>query len=150
MRIALAAAVLLIVSDAGAQTLTECGASDGYAYYFSGRLVPPDKSGWQKDGIDGGRIILNKVNGELDLLIKDATGSTRSVKQDGGKIFPRKTTFDLIALTVFYEVGTDTTEEYVFQLDNRGDGTVVSTLVRPAGTRVSKMSLMTARCRGPR
>ena len=69
MRTVIAAAVLLMpCASAGAQTLTECSRSDGYAYYFSGGLVPTDKGGWRKDGIDGGRIILNYLNGEVDLL----------------------------------------------------------------------------------
>jgi hypothetical protein len=139
--------LFMIGTDVSAQTLTERGRSDGYAYYFSGGLVPADKSGWKKDGIDGGRIILNYINGEVDLL-KNATGSTISVKQDGGKIIVRKTNNDLIALTVIYEVGT-LTEDYVFQLDDRGDGTVASTAIRTAG-KINKMSLMTAQCRGPR
>jgi hypothetical protein len=86
-----AIAFSIAVSDgAWAQTLTECGKSDGYAYYFVGGLIPADKGGWQKDGIDGGRIILNYINGEIDLLIKSAPGTTASVKQDGGKIFVRQ------------------------------------------------------------
>jgi hypothetical protein len=123
------AAILLMTStDVRAQTLTECGKSDGYAY--------ADKGGWKKDGIDGGRIILNFINGEVDLLIKNATGTTASVKQDGGKIIVRKTNNDLIALTVIYEAGT-LTEDYVFQIDDRGDGTVASTALRPRRIRVA-------------
>ena len=120
----------------------------GYAYYFQGSLISPDKGGWQKDGIDGGRIILNYINGEVDLLLKDTTGTTRSVKQDGGKLIVRNSNNGLIALTVFYEVGT-LTEDYVFQLDDRGNGTVAWTAIRTAGN-INKMSLMTAQCRGPR
>jgi hypothetical protein len=56
---------------------------------------------------------------EADLLVKNATGSTISVKQDGGRIYARKTTNGLIALTVFYD-DTAITEDYVFQLDDRG------------------------------
>ena len=89
-------------TPAPVQTLTECGRSDGYAYYFLGGLVPAGKDGWQKDGISGGRIILNYTNDEVDLLIKDATGTTKSVKQDGGKIILRKSNNGLVALTVFY------------------------------------------------
>jgi hypothetical protein len=95
----------------------------GYAYYFQGSLISPDKGGWQKDGIDGGRIIL-----KVDLLLKDTTGTTRSVKQDGGKLIVRNSNNGLIALTVFYEVGT-LTEDYVFQLDDRGNGTEVVSVV---------------------
>jgi hypothetical protein len=100
MRLAIAAGVLLLLcAGAKAQTLTECGLSDGYTYFFSGGLVPAGKSGLEKDRIDAGRIILNYINSEFDLLIKDATGTTRSVKQDSGKIYANKTTHDLIALT---------------------------------------------------
>jgi hypothetical protein len=152
MKYVIAAIAFSVAASDGAwaQTLTECGKSDGYAYYFSGGFVPADKGGWKKDGIDGGRIILNYINGEVDLLIKNATGSTISVKQDGGKIFPRKTTSGLIALTVIYEGESATTEDYVFQIDNRGDGTVAWMAIRTASSKINKMSLMTAQCRGPR
>jgi hypothetical protein len=135
MQILIAIAALLMFSadaeaqpqqDWGAvppQTLTECGRSDGYAYYFTGGLVAAGKGGWQKDGIDGGRIILNYDGSEVDLLIKDKTGTTRSVKQDGAKLIVRNSNNGLIALTVFYEVGT-LTEDFVFQVDDRGNGTV--------------------------
>jgi len=140
----------MLCTGARTETLTECGRSDGYAYYFSGGLVSPDKSGWRKDGIDGDRIILNFINGEVDLLIKNTTGTTASVKQDGGKIIVRKTNNDLIRLTVFYGTESATTEDYVFQVDDRGNGTVVFTTVRTAADTINKISLMTAQCRGPR
>jgi hypothetical protein len=110
--------------------------------------ISADKGGWKKDSIDDGRIILNFINGEADLLVKNATGSTISVKQDGGRIYARKTTNGLIALTVFYD-DTAITEDYVFQLDDRGDGMVTSTVIRTA-SKLNKMSLMTAECRGTR
>jgi len=78
---------------------------------------------------------------------KDATGNMRSVKQDGGKIFVRKSNNGLIAISIVYEGDTTTTETYVFQIDDRGNGTVVSSLTRTSGI-VNKMSLMTAQCRG--
>ena len=153
-RLTLTVAVLCCTAmpctGARAETLTECGRSDGYAYYFSGGLISPDKSGWRKDGIDGGRIILNFINGEVDLLIKNTTGATASVKQDGGKIIVRKATNGLIRLTIFYGAETATTEDYVFQVDDRGNGTVVFTTVRTAADTITKMSLMRAQCRGPR
>jgi hypothetical protein len=150
MRPGIAVVVLLMLcADVRAQTVTECGKLDGYAYYFAGGFVPADKSGWRKDGIDGGRIILNLITGtEIDLLIKNSLGTTASVKQSGGKIVLRKSSNGLIPLTVFYD-DDGTTEDYVFQLDNRGDGTVVSTVIRTA-TKINKMSLMTASCRRPR
>ena len=154
MRLTLTAAVLccaaMLCTGVRAQTITECGRSDGYAYYFSGGLISPDKAGWVKDGIDGGRIILNFINGEVDLLIKNATGATASVKKDGGKIIVRKTTNGLIRLTIFYGAETATTEDYVFQIDDRGNGTVVFTTVRTAADAINKVSMMTAQCRDPK
>jgi hypothetical protein len=147
MRTVIAAVVLLMLcAGVRAQTVTECGKLDGYSYYFVGGLVA-DRGGWKTDGIDGGRIILRYINGEFDLLITDGVG-TSTVKQAGGKLFARKTTNGLIAITAFYD-DTGITEDYVFQLDNRGDGTVASTVIRTA-TNINKMSLMTAQCRRPR
>src|SRR5262245_29028598 len=149
MRTAIAVVVLLMLcAGVRAQTLTECGRFDGYSYYFASGLVPADKGGWQKDGIGGVRIILNYTNGEFDLLIKDAN-TTTTVKQAGGKLFARKTNNGLIAITAFYDdVGI--TENFVFQINDRGDGTVAWTLMRTASALNNKMSLMTAQCRGPR
>jgi len=140
--------LLMLCTGVRAQTVTECERSDGYSYHFAGGLVPADKSGWQKDGY-GGRQVLNYINGEFDLLVKDASGTARSVKQDGGKIIPRKTTNGLIAITVLYEGwAATTTEDYAFQVDNRSNGTLVWTAIRTASP-INKMSLMTAQCRGP-
>ena len=151
-RTAAAAAILSMpCADASAQsrvqTVKECGRSAGYAYYFSGGRVPADKSGMKQDGVDGGRIILNVTDSDLDILLKDATGTTQSVKAGGGKIILRGSNNNLLALMVVYDEAT--TENYVFQLDRQGDGTVVWTTVRTAG-QVNKMSLMTSECRGPR
>jgi|EndMetStandDraft_8_1072994.scaffolds.fasta_scaffold05390_12 hypothetical protein len=146
MRTSIAVAVLLMVcTGAKAQTKTECGKSNGYAYYFSGGAVPA--SGWKKDWIDGGQIILNFINREADLLVTNAT-LTASVRQAGGKIYLRKAVNGLIALTVFYD-DTAITEDYVFQLDGQGNGTVAWTAIRTA-TATNKISLMIAQCRGPR
>jgi hypothetical protein len=134
----------MIGTGVGAETLTECGQSDGYAYYFSSALVPADKSGWKHDGVDGSRIILNFTNGKFDLLTKDAIGSARSVEEDGGTIFVRKSNNGLIALTVIYDA--DAATFFVFQIDDRGNGTMVSSLVRTAAT--VNMSLMMTQCRG--
>src|SRR5262249_57770920 len=91
----------MLCTGVRAQTVTECERSDGYSYHFAGGLVPADKSGWQKDGY-GGRQVLNFINGEFDLLGKKASGTARPVKQDGGKIIPRKKTYGLISITLLY------------------------------------------------
>jgi hypothetical protein len=58
---------------------------------------------------------------------KTPLGTASSVKQHGGKILVGITSNGLIAPSVLYDGGT------VFQIDDRGDGTVISTLIRTAG-----------------
>jgi hypothetical protein len=62
---------------------------------------------------------------------KTPLGTASSVKQHGGKILVGITSNGLIAPSVLYDGGT--MEHFVFQIDDRGDGTVISTLIRTAG-----------------
>jgi hypothetical protein len=39
--VAFALPTLLIVQDAAAKIITQCGASEGYGYYFDGSLINP-------------------------------------------------------------------------------------------------------------
>jgi hypothetical protein len=140
--------VFFSVSNAGAQTITECGDSEGYAYYFSGGAIPAAQAGMRKDAITGGRIILNYENNEVDLIIKSAMGGTFSVKQQGGNIVVLPSSDGLIALSVFYKGGI-TVETYMFQLDTLGNGTLAWTGMRTK-TIINKLSLMQSNCVGPR
>jgi hypothetical protein len=146
----LIAGMLAAVATASGATLTECGASDGYGYYFAGGLVPANKAGFTKDGITGGRIILNLYdNNEVDLLLKDASGGTSSVKQQGARLSLLPVSNGLINVMVVY-AGGGSVEQYVFQLDGRGNGTVVHTQVRTVSDKVNKATLLTAQCSAPR
>jgi hypothetical protein len=78
-------AAAMLCTNANAQTLTECGKLEGYAFFFSGGAMPADKSGWQKDAISG-FVILNFANDEFDLIIKDSMRTT-SVKPEGERLF---------------------------------------------------------------
>lgn len=142
-------AAIVWVSNANAQTITECGDSEGYAYYFAGGVVPQQEAGMRKDAVTGGRIIiLNFENNEVDLILKGATGSTVSTKRQGGKIVVLPSGKGIIALSVFFDGGS-TVETYLFQLDKGGNGTVVYT--RMVSTEMmSKQSLMQSHCAGPR
>lgn len=134
------------VQAASSASLTECGASDGYAYYFAGGVVRADEAGLKKDGVDG-RIFLNVTNDKIELLMKDATGATASTSEMGGKLVKLRSSENLIALMVEYEHATDT---YIFQLDSNGDGAVAWSTVRTDSILANKISLMKARCRNPR
>ena len=148
MRAIIAVALFfLAVQQVRAQTLTECGGSDGYAYYFSGGAVPAKESGLRPDGVTGGRIILNYIDKEFDVITKNAFGATSSVKQSGAQIIPMASGDGLIGVMAAYPTGV--LETYVFQLDSRGDGAVAWTVPR-TNIQVNKLSLMKAQCRGPR
>ena len=139
--------LFLAAQQVEAQTLTECGDSDGYAYYFSGGAVPAKQSGLRPDGVTGGCIILNYINKEFDVITKNALGATLSVKQSGAPVIPMPSSDGLIGVMAMYPTGV--LETCVFQLDSRGDGAVAWTVLR-TNTHVNKVSLMKAQCRGPR
>jgi len=122
-------AALMLCTDAMAQSATECGRLEGYSYYFPGGFVPANKAGWTRDGMDG-RIVLRIMNKEIDLLTTNANGKLTSVKQEGGKIFPRGgATHGLIPITVSYGEG-GTIEDYIFNLDDQNNGIVTVTFNR--------------------
>jgi hypothetical protein len=143
--LALCAALLVPVS-ADAKTLTQCGTSEGYAYYLPGGLVPAGEAGFRADTSNPGAITLNSRDGEVDLIVKNATGSTASVRQSGAKVIMLPADDGLINVITLYKGGQGV-EHYLFQLDERGNGSVVYTTVR-AGSPIVKVSVMRAWCRG--
>jgi hypothetical protein len=62
-------------------------ASQGYAYFFPGGLVPEAKSGWSKDGITDGRFMLIQDGKEFDLVFTDATKGTKSAKAEARRSY---------------------------------------------------------------
>ena len=85
--VAFALPTLLIVQDAAAKIITQCGASEGYGYYFDGSLIDPKDAGWQKDGVeDGGfQLIADDDGSNPDIILTDIIG-TRSAKGDGANV----------------------------------------------------------------
>jgi hypothetical protein len=78
--------ILLSVQDAAAKIITQCSASDGYAYYFEGGLVPPSEGGWRKDGTGGGFQFISADDGsDPDIVFSDSIG-TRSSRADGAQV----------------------------------------------------------------
>ena len=65
----------------------QCGASEGWSYYFEGGLVSDEKAGFTKDAITGEKTTLvvdDEGNG--DVLFIDATGGLGSAKEQGGNV----------------------------------------------------------------
>jgi len=86
--VAVAAFLMLVSATVQAQTIFECGASDGHTYYFEGGYVSADKAGWHRDGMSDGQFSLIMRGEKLDVLFRDATGSLVSAEADGAQIFP--------------------------------------------------------------
>ncbi len=129
-----------------AGVVTSCGGSKGYAYYFQGEVVPADKEGWQPDQISTGGILFTLDGEKADIILKDASDRTRSVKEDGAfvEILHIDSLNETIIVMVFYPAGA--LEHYLFKLDKQGAGKVVWGTAKAAG-RIVKNSLMVADCK---
>ena len=75
---------------------------------------------------------------ELARELTDLLAGTTQARLRDRKIFVQKSSNGLIAIMVIYGEGT-TTEHYVFQVDDRGNGTLVWTDIRTAAI-INKMS----------
>ena len=130
-----------------AETITRCGASLGYGYYFVGRFVPQNKAGWDEDAVSkGGFLLIVDAGDEPDIITTDVAG-TRSSRADGALItfIPgTKSGFKMVLLV--YPTGV--VEHFLFQLDRAGNGSVAWGTVRGAGM-LQKSSLFVAKCRAP-
>lgn len=129
------------------QQITTCGEMKGQAYYFPGGAVPRNKSGWRKDGIDGGTTALLTNGKDVDIVYKDATGNSRSSRfHDQAQLFffPGST---IQTVLVVHKNGRSL-EQYAFQLDHHGQGIVFLTQQRDGV--VSKVSVMEAVCKRDR
>lgn len=133
-------------SSALAGVVTKCEEPEGYAFYFSSRLVPKDKAGWQKDGISRGSYLITRdAAGEFDIIFTDAMKRTISSKEDGGQIVAVSQSDDHLVLVVIYpEMNVET---WYFKMDPSGFGKVTVSQAR-YGTEAlaNKHSLMTATC----
>lgn len=70
---------------AQSQTLIECEAGKGWAYYSNIEPETGKPTGWVEDGITGGSITLVRDGDEFDLLIRDTIG-TISARAEGAQI----------------------------------------------------------------
>jgi hypothetical protein len=141
------AALVLAPASADAKTLTQCGTSEGYTYFLPGGLTPARKAGFTADTINDGAITLNLHNDEIDLIVKNAKlGETTSVRQSGAEVIVLPADKGLFNVMTLFKGGQGV-EHYLFQLDERGNGSVVYTAVR-AGSPLPQVSVMRAWCRG--
>ncbi|MBL4748427.1 MAG: hypothetical protein JKY17_06585 [Magnetovibrio sp.] len=109
---------LFITQAATAKTIAVCGASSGMSYNIQGGLIQPGKSGWEKDGISNGLVMLIQDGKVFDIISQDATGGTRSAKADGALVMPigglKFKKGELTVLVVVIYKGA-TSEHYLFR-----------------------------------
>jgi hypothetical protein len=103
--------------------VTTCGEMQGVAYFFPGGAVPKEEAGWD-DMLSDGTTYLVTDGKEYDVLYKDASGQRRSARShDGAKVvaLPGRMTLRLLIISD----SEPRLEQYTFQLDERGKGTVI-------------------------
>lgn len=137
--------VALNVSAVHANIVTVCGASQGYAYFFPGGLVPEAKSGWSKDGITDGRFMLIQDGKEFDLVFTDATKGTKSAKAEGATIILIGGSGPFVILESYSKAEGPSVFVYTFHIDQSGSGNVVWTNTKVNGL-VNKSAIYQASC----
>jgi hypothetical protein len=141
--LALGAALFFPVATL-AQTVATCGDSAGHAYYPATKMTSDKNSGWQQDGIRGGRLTLTKVDAkDYDVLYADSMGRVVSSKQDGAAILAVARSGSFITVAVLY-AGVSV-ETYTFYKDRSGRGHVAWTQNRFGGA-IDKISAFVADC----
>ena len=145
--ILLASALFAPIATAQAATITKCGASNGYAYYFGGKVVPHGRAGWREDGISDGDIQLIQSEKEIDIVFTDSRG-TQSMKGQGYQVFsipqPKP---GFILVVALHSRGV--VEHYLFQLDALGNGSVVWGSLKGSGWPIQKSAIYKSTCRSP-
>lgn len=115
---ALLAAPAAMSQPANSNEIASCSNPQGQAYFQFRNDSPKSMTGWQKDGIAGGRITLAKAGGDkLDILYVDSRKKMMSVIRDGGKILPIRATENEISVLA---VSDDQTEIYTFWKNKEG------------------------------
>ena len=91
----------LIATEVQAEVLMHCGSSKGQAYFFNDKIMNPEPSGWQDDGISKGRIILSKDGEDWDVLFGDALSSS-GYRSDGAAVILLHSSDNFIRIGAFH------------------------------------------------
>lgn len=108
--------LLLMSRPLGAQTIIECGSSQGKAFYYGIDQETQKQIGWVDDGIAEGGIVLVRSGDALDIIMKDAVG-TMSHTAEGASVSLIDWHEPFVEVLVSYPMGTK--ELYTFDLKER-------------------------------
>jgi hypothetical protein len=103
----------ILAFSTNAQVVATCGTSSGYSYYVEGGYVEKSKAGFSEDGISSGSIQLVINGDDADIIVIDATNTSKSAKEQGGTVVAVKNGSN-IGVAIFYE---GVIENYVFRID---------------------------------
>ena len=129
----------LLGLPANAETIIQCGGSEGWAYYFGDTSINEKDEGWMQDGISKGGIALTREGNDLDILMKDAVGMM-SVKGEGASVSLVDAYGDFVTVLVSYPQGSK--EMYTFDIKRKK----VSWSQHKFGLLFDKASTMIADC----
>lgn len=133
-----------------ASTLTTCGQSAGWSYFFDSDLTR-GRSGWTQDAIDGSRIAVRLLGDEIDVIYHDTRGGPFSYRDSGASVrlatMESKADGGIVFSVLVEDQRASLLVVYTFNLDAAGFGSVAWANMR-AGGLLPKASLMVAPCAG--
>lgn len=136
------------VAEKTVESVTLCGSSSGMTFYFPGGIMPSNKTGWQKDKISSGQLLLIYDGGKPDIIFTDATKQIQSARGKGATVIEVDGGPPGYRLILAVYPADATIEHYLFGLNEDGSGTVVWGTIR-ANALITKSSIFTASCQAP-
>ena len=100
---------LLTIGEVGiakADTIAQCGAMKGYAYYYPNPFIKEKDYGFGEDGISSGSFLIVLIDQKYDVIYTDATGVTSSSKADGAHVIPIGDNPEFLVLFIGYPGAT--------------------------------------------
>ena len=136
-----ARAFITLSAPSGTKVLAMCGASAGKVVF-----VGPEKVTWEDDRISKGSFaFVQKNDGSVDYLFRDATGKLTSALQDGGTI-AKTYQGENGEMMFLVSYGTGVAETYNVTKDLDGRTIVLWTSNKQANLMPAKVSAFLARC----
>lgn len=135
-------------SQAQDRIVAQCGAPSGWGFYPSAGIVPPELSGWRDERMTGGRsVLMQRANGTLDIVFRDATGATVSWVADGGELLIHRVSERDLVVVVAYPGRAVEIWHYIRQSDGKNLLMLLQSKGgHEGGLGISKASVMVGDC----
>jgi hypothetical protein len=100
LMVALVGVAVAVTGTARAEIIGECGAFEGYSYYYPGKNVKPSSSGWAKDKISSGSTSITLIDKQFDVIYSGTVSKNRSSRANGAQIILLGTNPDEASITL--------------------------------------------------